>query len=175
MSQPFVAEIKMFAGNFAPRGFAFCAGQTMSISQNSALFALLGTTYGGNGTVTFGLPDLQGRVPMGAGAGSGLTSRAWGEKAGGETTSILTSNLPQHTHPLLGSANVGTQNAPVPNAMLAQSSQRDAQFVDLSGAGALVSMGPTGIAGGNVPISIVQPYLAIYFIIALQGVFPSRN
>src|SRR5437899_12703586 len=109
---PFIGEIVMFAGNFAPRGWAFCNGQILSIAQNTALFSILGTTYGGNGQTTFALPDLRGRVPMHPGQGPGLTNHTLGEVAGSETTTLLSSNMPQHTHALNCNSAAGTQPSP---------------------------------------------------------------
>ena len=182
MTTPFMAEIRMFAGNFAPRSWAFCAGQVISLSQNTALFSLLGTTFGGDGMSTFKLPDFRGRVPVGTGDGPLLTPMTLGQVAGTETTSILTTNLPAHNHQLYVGSEAGTQNTPTTGLMLAASNQRDAQFVEQANAGTPVALNAsggsfpgTGYTGSAVPISIVQPYLAMNFIIATQGVYPSRN
>lgn len=181
MSEPFIGEIKMFAGNFAPRGYAFCNGQLMSISQNTALFSILGTTYGGNGQVTFGLPDLRGRVPMGQGQGSGLTPRFLGEIEGTENVSLLSTNLPAHTHSVSLSSpattSLGTVMEPGPGSIPAASNQRNAQYAPSASANTTLpgSNGNTGSAGNNIPVSVMQPSLALSFIIALEGIFPSRN
>jgi microcystin-dependent protein len=173
--EPFIGMITMFAGNFAPRGWAYCAGQTLAISQNPALFSILGTTYGGNGQTTFQLPNLMGRVPVGAGQGPGLPFVTLGEQSGTPTITLNLQQLPQHTHPTIASTSAGTLQAPATGAFLAQSNQRDAQYVEASGVGTTVPLGGSSIAGGSQPISIMQPYLGINFIIALEGIFPSRN
>ncbi len=181
MSEPFIGEIKMFAGTFAPRGYAFCSGQLISISQNSALFAILGTTYGGDGQSTFGLPDLRGRIPVGAGTGPGLTGRILGERSGTESVTLLSTNLPAHTHAVSLSSpattSLGTLMEPGSGAIPAASNQRNAQYAPSASANTTLpgSNGNTGSAGNNTPVSIVQPYLGMNFIIALQGIFPSRN
>lgn len=175
---PVLAVITMFAGNFAPRGWAFCAGQLLSISQNQALFSLLGTTYGGNGTTTFGLPDLRGRTPVHHGQGPGLNNFSLGQVSGVEYITLTTQNLPTHTHPAtlgLGvSTAVATKDEPmgaVPAAGSVNAWQVGATpDGQLGGVTALVQ--PTG---GGQPFSIRQPYLCINFIIALQGIYPSRN
>lgn len=181
MSNPFLGEIRMIGSNYAPAGWAFCNGQLMAISQNSALFALLGTTYGGNGTTTFALPDLRGRVPMGFGNGPGLTPRVLGEIEGTENVTLLSTNLPAHTHLVSLSSpattSLGTLMEPGPGAIPAASNQRNAQYAPSASANTQlpVSAGNTGSAGNNSPVSVMQPSLAMNFIIALQGIFPSRN
>lgn len=176
MSEPFIAEIRMFAGNYAPRGWAFCWGQIMSISQNTALFSLLGTTYGGNGQTTFGLPDLRGRVPVGTGQGPGLYPITLGEQSGSPTHTLIITEMPAHNHPVSVSASseLGTLDTPANGAMLAISNQRNAQYAP-SGAANVQMAGTAGIAGGSQPFSIMQPYLGMNYIIALEGIFPSRN
>ncbi|HZZ91165.1 MAG TPA: tail fiber protein [Usitatibacter sp.] len=171
---PYLGEIKMFAGNFAPRGYAFCNGQLLSIAQNTALFSLLGTTYGGNGVSTFGLPDLRGRVPIHWGQGPGLSDYVQGEATGTEAVTLLQSNMPQHTHALNGNSAGGDATAPSSATVLAASTARDRVY---SSAGANVSLSPqsVGFSGSSIPFSIVQPLLTVTFIIALQGIFPSRN
>jgi microcystin-dependent protein len=175
-SQPYLGGIFMFAGNFAPRGFQLCAGQILPISQNTALFSILGTTYGGNGTTTFALPDLRGRAAIGAGNGPGLTPVVLGEAAGSQSASILISNMPAHNHIVNASNAPGAQSTPQNNFI--------AVPVDSTGTAgpgfntsANVTMAPTSLAmtGNNVPISIQNPYLGINYIIAVQGIFPSRN
>ncbi|RKR25994.1 microcystin-dependent protein [Acidovorax sp. 93] len=181
MSNPFLGEIRMFGGTFAPAGWAFCNGQLIAISQNSALFALLGTTYGGNGQTTFGLPDLRGRVPMGQGQGPGLSYRNLGEVTGIENVTLLSTNLPAHTHTVSLSSpattSLGTLMEPGPGAIPAASNQRNAQYAPSASANTQlpVSTGNTTSAGNNSPVSVMQPSLAVSFIIALQGIFPSRN
>lgn len=170
--EPFVAEVKIFAGNFAPRGWATCNGQLMPLSQNTALFSLLGTTYGGDGKSTFALPDLQGRTPMGPGQGPGLSYHDLGESAGEETLTLLLSELPQHNHGI-GAVNFpGDTNQPVGNA-LARSSEGS---IYSTAASPMVQLGANAIApmGTNQPHNNMQPYLTLTFIIALQGIFPQR-
>ena len=169
----------MFAGNFPIRGYAFCQGQLLSISQNTALFSILGTTYGGNGQTTFGLPDLRGRVPMGTGQGPGLTPRTLGEMAGAENVTLLTTQIPAHTHTLTVTpqavSGAGTTADPT-NAYPANSGALDKEY---SASGTMVNMGAAngtiGVAGGSQPHTNIQPYLVINFLIALEGYFPSRN
>lgn len=188
---PFIGQIVMFAGNFAPRGWAFCQGQILAIQQNVALFSILGTTYGGNGQSTFQLPNLSSRVPVGTGQGPGLEPFVLGQVGGTHNTTLTSSNMPIHTHPatvtpngsIMASTSAGTLQAPITGSLLAQSNQRDSQYIDSASAGTTVPLGgnapaPTvtiGQAGGSIPFSIMQPYLAMNFIIALEGVFPSRN
>jgi microcystin-dependent protein len=170
---PFIGEIKMFAGNFAPQGWALCNGQTLSIQQNTALFSILGTTYGGNGTTSFGLPDLRGRVAIGGGygAGPGLTSRNLGELSGTENTTILVSNMPAHTHSLTASTVAGNTNIPT-NAIPADTGALDKEYTNLT---SNTSMQPTGSSGNGIPINNMQPYLGMTFIIATQGIYPSHQ
>ena len=181
MADPFLGEIRMFAGTYAPNGWAFCNGQILSIAQNSALFSLLGTTYGGNGQTTFALPNLQGRVPMGQGQGPGLSFRNLGEVSGAETVTLSLTHLPAHAHPVSLSSpattNLGTLMEPGPGTVPAASNQRNAQYAPSASANTQlpVSNGNTGSAGNNSPVSVMQPSLAVSFIIALQGIFPSRN
>jgi microcystin-dependent protein len=174
MATPFLAEIKMFAGNFAPRGYAFCNGQIMSISQNTALFSLLGTTFGGNGTTTFSLPDLQGRVPVGQGQGPGLSNYVLGELAGTESVTLLSSQMPTHTHIVNARAEVGTSTTPANNAVLAGSSARD-KLYSTGVPDATLAPQTIALAGNGLPHENRQPFLAVNFIIAIQGIFPSRN
>ena len=174
MATPFVAEIRMFGGNFAPRGNAFCNGQIMAISQNTALFSLLGTTYGGNGTTTFALPDLRGRMPIGFGQGPGLSDRSLGEQSGQEAVTLLQTEIPMHSHVPMGGSAAGTTTDPSNAAWAASVGGRTPPPL-YTAPGAPVVMAPAGIAGGSQPHSNMQPYLAITFIIALSGVFPPRN
>ncbi|HEX9953436.1 MAG TPA: tail fiber protein [Rubricoccaceae bacterium] len=177
--EPYIAELTIFGGNFAIRGFAFCNGQLMGIAQNTALFSLLGTTFGGDGRVTFALPDLRGRVPVHASngqAGPGLSPIQLGQVSGTENTTLLSTQIPQHIHTVPGtpvSSAPGT--TPDPNgAYLAQSAAGIAQYVADTPTGALPGTA-TGIAGGSQPFSIRDPYLGLNFLIATQGIFPSRN
>jgi microcystin-dependent protein len=177
-----IAEIRMFAGNFAPMSWAFCQNQTMSIAQNTALFSLLGTTYGGNGQTTFNLPDLRGRIALGTGQGPGLPVVQLGELAGTATTTLLTGNLPIHNHPLTGSVNQQVNND---TAGLSDdaTNKRQAATGQLFTATAsdLVNMAPAastlavGLNGSNQPIGTMPPYSGMNFIICLQGIYPSRN
>ena len=174
MSQPFIGEIKMFGFNFAPRGYAQCNGQALGIAQNTALFSILGTTYGGNGTTNFALPNLQGQVPIGAGLGPGLSSRTLGETGGVSTHTLIASELPAHTHPLsvVAVADGVADRANARGNVLAKpaDSSYTAAAVDASMATAAVS-----VSGGSNAHNNMQPYLTINFSIALTGVYPSRN
>ncbi len=213
MSEPYLGEIKIFGGTFAPRGYAYCNGAQIAISVNSALFAILGTVYGGDGRVTFALPNLQSRVALGYGQGPGLSSYTQGQTGGTENTSLLLANLPPHTHtaattaPTLqafsasvtinainrpssrvaapggalitggvDSATGATINGFAPNGSGASVSL-DAQSAALSNAAATFTAPTTTLSstGNGVPFSSLQPYLAVNYIIAVQGVFPSRN
>jgi len=173
MLEPFLACIYLFAGNFAPRDYAFCNGQLLSIAQNSALFALVGTTYGGNGQTTFGLPDLRGRVPIHPGQGPGLSNYVLGQMSGTENRTLLSTQMPAHTHALNAVSESGDASAPS-GAFLANSGALDKEY---KATGTNVAMNPQAIGstGGSQPFSIMQPYLCINYIIALQGIFPSRN
>ena len=164
MSEPFIGQIVQFGGNFAPRGWAFCNGQLLSISQNTALFSILGTTYGGDGRTTFGLPELRGRVPMHPGDGPGLAPRNLGEKGGTESNTLTTANLPSHTHGIARDAET-TTNRPSSSALPA----RGNRYAD---SGDVVASPATG---GSQAFTNIQPYQCINFLIALQGIFPSRN
>ena len=182
-SEPYIAEIYMFAGNFAPRGYAFCQGQLLSIAQNTALFSLLGTTYGGNGQTTFGLPDLRGRAPVGTGQGPGLGNIDLGELAGAPSTTLTVASMPAHTHAVTGTVSQPSSsaagNADSPNGGIPAGSATDENYTAAGSAnGALapatvtVTAGPTG---GSQPFNNMQPYLGINFTIALEGIYPSRN
>ena len=175
MADPFVAEIRIFPFNFAPRGWAFCNGQILPISQNTALFSLLGTTYGGNGQSTFALPDMQGNAPMHPGQGPGLSLHDLGETGGSETVTLLESEIPIHPHGLMATIENGTQKTLAPTVTLATSisgacyqSNVNANLVQMN----FQSLTP---AGGSLPHNNMQPYLTLNFNIALQGVFPPRT
>lgn len=174
MADPFVAEIRIFPFNFAPSGWARCDGQLMPLSQNTALFSLLGTTYGGNGTSNFALPDLQGRAPMHPGQGPGLSLHDLGESAGTETVTLLESEIPAHSHSL------GVQqvpgDSPTPAGNVYARGLGATPYRDAAGA-TLTEMAPQALApsGGSAPHNNMQPYLTCYFCIALQGVFPPRT
>ncbi|MBX7185196.1 MAG: tail fiber protein [Vicinamibacteria bacterium] len=175
MSQPFLAEIKMAGFNFAPRGYALCNGQLLAISQNTAVFSLLGTNYGGNGTTNFGLPNLQGRTPLHQGSGPGLTPRNVGEAGGSESVTLGTTELAPHTHAALGDATAGGASSPVNNTW-GKKAARTPQALYSSGP-ANAAMSPLSLApvGGGLPHNNRSPYLALNFFIALQGIFPARN
>ena len=175
MSNPFVAEIRMFPFNFAPKGWAWCDGQLLPISQNTALFSLLGTTYGGDGKATFALPDLQGSSPMAPGQGPGLSLHDLGEQAGTSSVTLLVSEIPVHTHALEGApANFpGNSDVPTGNAM-AKSTQGNVYVPD-SNPSATMAPQTLSLAGGSLPHNNMMPYLTVYFAIAMQGVFPARN
>jgi microcystin-dependent protein len=170
MATTFIGALHIFAGNFAPRGYAFCHGQLLEIAQNSALFALLGTTYGGNGQTNFALPDLRGRIPIGQGTGPGLTSRTVGEALGSESVTLVSNQMPIHNHIALANASPG--NATPGNAFWAASTGTQAY-----GAGTATLMNPAsvGASGGSQAHENRMPILAVNFIIALEGIFPSRN
>jgi microcystin-dependent protein len=175
MADPFVAEIRIFPFNFAPKGWAWCDGQLLPLSQNTALFSLLGTTYGGNGKSNFALPDLQGRAPMHPGQGPGLSLHDLGETGGSETVSLLESEIPAHSHALMGNAVVGDTNAPSAGVSLARSSNATAYQTTTNQN--IVQFSPNAVApaGGDQPHNNMMPYLTLYFNIALQGVFPPRT
>ncbi len=174
MADPFVAEIRIFPFNFAPRGWAWCDGQLLPLSQNTALFSLLGTTYGGNGKSNFALPDLQGRAPMHPGQGPGLSLHDLGETGGSETVTLLESEIPSHSHAARVSPDDGDLKAPTSARSLARSIGGFAYQTSASG---LQAMAPQALApaGGDQPHNNLQPYLTFYFCIALQGVFPPRT
>lgn len=189
----FLSTILIWPPNFAPRGWALCAGQVMSISQNTALFSLIGTTYGGDGVQTFQLPDLRGRVPLGAGQGTGLSPYIVGQSGGTENVTLTNSTLAAHTHtatPAGLSATVpavttgGTTNQPTPSVALATPTDAARNPLNIySNATPTQNLAPgtvtgsisVGSAGGGQPHANIQPYLAINYIIALQGIFPSRD
>jgi len=171
---PYLAQIMLVGFNFAPKGWAQCAAQLMSIQQNAALFSILGTTYGGNGIQNFALPDLRGRTSIHWGQGPGQPNYVLGELAGAESVTILSNSLPLHTHSL----NVSTvaSTSPTPSGNLAAQSQSSITGM-LYGSPSNVTMAAGTIAnnGGNQPVSIMQPYLVVNYVVALSGIFPSRN
>ena len=192
----YIGEITLFAGNFAPRNTALCQGQILSISQNTALFSILGTTYGGNGQTTFALPDLRSRAPIGQGQGPGLSNISLGEQSGTETATLLTTNMPAHTHTATFDGATSTLNAATAKATLQAAAVGSvlAKSVDNVGTALPLIYAPSGtatsaalgglnvagtvtnaIAGGSQPFSIRDPYLGINYIITLFGIFPSRN
>lgn len=169
--QPFIGEILLVPYNFAPHNWAFCAGQLMPISQNTALFSLLGTTYGGDGKSTFALPDLRGRSPIGSGQGQGLQNYDLGQTGGEETVTLLVSQIPSHTHQAMGSTNVANLAAPGGGVWATQSLLKIyGGSSDSSMAGGAVSM-----TGSNLPHDNRSPYLTLNYIISLFGIFPSHN
>jgi microcystin-dependent protein len=175
MSSPFVAEIRIFAGNFAPTGWALCNGQLLPISQNTALFSLLGTFYGGDGKSTFALPDLQGSVAMGQGQGPGLSERFLGETGGVANVTLILSEMPLHNHLIAGSTENGALKQPSPTEFLARSKSGNLYQSNVSSSP--VSMDPQtlSVSGSSFPHNNMQPFLTLTYIIALQGVFPPRS
>lgn len=189
--EPFLSMIMLWPCNFAPNGWAFCAGQMLSISQNTALFSLLGTTYGGNGTTTFALPDFRGRVPVGAGNGPGLSPYVLGEVAGSESVNLQTNQLPAHNHTVALTVTMSVSSTQAANNTPAANNSL-ASFYDVGNANPIAGYstaapntplnigggavaGVTGLTGNNLPVPILQPFLAVNYVIALQGIFPSRN
>lgn len=168
---PFIGQIKLFGFDFNPRFYAFCNGQLLPINQNTALFSLLGTTYGGNGTTTFGLPNLQGRAALHFGQGPGLSNYSQGQTAGVENHTLTQPEMPAHNHPVLSSANTADQTYP-PNNLLANAGSAQA-FSNT--ASAAMNPGTLANTGGNQAHNNMQPYLVLNYCIALSGIFPSRN
>jgi microcystin-dependent protein len=176
MSDPFIGEIKMFAGNFPPAGWAFCQGQLMPISENDALFTLIGTTYGGDGQETFGLPSLASRVPIHMGQGPGLGQNYQiGEQSGVESVTLTTQQIPQHNHAVLTSATGQVSAAPGAILADAQTTQTGARIYSVQAADQSMNANTIGAAGGSQPHTNIQPTLAINFIISLFGIFPTQN
>jgi microcystin-dependent protein len=171
VSEPFLGEIRTFGFTFAPQGWAMCNGQLLSISQNTALFSLLGTTYGGNGTITFALPDLRGRVGNHQGQGPGLMNYVQGEESGVESVTLTQQQMPQHNHGVQANASPATATR-AGGAVLARTS---ADIYAAAPDGTAMNAAMIGQAGGSQPHSNLQPYLTLNFCIALQGIFPSRN
>ena len=171
-TDPFIGSIDMVGFNFAPKNWATCDGQLLQIAQNQALFSLLGTTFGGNGTTNFGLPDLRGRVPIHQGQGPGLTPRVMGEKAGEENHTLISSEMPSHNHSLAVNTNGGNSDNPTGN-FIASNSEGIKQYSNSAGSSANGTS--LGNAGGSQPHNNMPPYLCVNFVIALFGIFPSRN
>lgn len=168
----FIGEIRVFAGNFEPRGWAFCNGQLLPIAQNTALFSILGTLYGGDGKTTFALPDLQGRVPLGQGSGPGLTPRSVGGRAGETSVTLVPSQMPQHTH----DAQCGdTSNQGAASGNVWSNAGRGVPAAYAAGPDASMPPDTVQLAGGSQPHNNQQPYLGLSFIIALQGEYPQRS
>ena len=175
MSEPFIAEIRIWGCNFAPYGWAFCDGQLLPISQYTALFSLVGTYYGGNGTSTFALPNMQGRAAMEWGSGSGLTSRFIGETLGEQSVTVLSSELPQHSHTVVGAEPAGPGEASAEPSIERWLGSSNPQFTYSSGSpDALFAPQVIGNSGGGVPHNNMQPYETLNFCIALDGLYPSR-
>jgi len=182
MDSPLLATIFMFGSNFAPQGYLFCSGQLLAISSNTAVFSLLGTTYGGNGTTNFALPDLRGRVPNGQGQGPGLQNYNLGQASGIENQTLLANQVAPHSHPLSVYNAAGNTATPGNTTFLAAgpatgSGPNASQLMSYTTAGANTSLnaGTIGINSGGSPFSILQPYLTVSFIIAMVGTFPTRN
>jgi microcystin-dependent protein len=173
---PFVAEIRIFPFNFAPKGWAFCNGQLLPISQNTALFSLLGTTYGGDGKSNFALPDMQGNTPMQEGQGPGLSSRFEGEQGGEQNVTLLQTEMPAHSHTAIA-ATGGGQGTPGNNAWASGLKTGPSLYSPPGANNKDVAMNPLAlnIAGGNLPHNNMMPFLTLNFCIALQGIFPPRS
>ncbi|MDJ0835084.1 MAG: tail fiber protein [Acidobacteriota bacterium] len=177
MSEPFVGEVRMFAGNFAPRGWAFCDGQLLAVSQNDALFSLLGTIYGGDGRTTFGLPDLRGRVPIHAGSGPGLSPRRLGAKFGSEKETLTVNQLPSHTHTMQASGDQATTPNPQGNVVAESLTERmfTSSNTGFGGTDGTFNTASITSVGGSRSHTNLMPFLCINFIIALFGIYPSRQ
>jgi len=173
MSEPFVGEIRMFAGNFAPRGWAYCDGQLLAVSQNDALFSLLGTIYGGDGRTTFGLPDMRGRIPIHAGTGPGLSPRQLGSKAGSENETLTVNQLPSHTHPMQASSEAAS--SPNPQDQVLAESITDRVYRPNTAPDVNMASSSVSNVGGSRSHTNLMPFLCVHFIIALFGIYPSRN
>jgi microcystin-dependent protein len=178
MADPFLGNVMLVAFDFVPRGWAACNGQLLAINQNAALFSLLGTQYGGNGTTNFALPDLRSRVPVGYGQGPGLDDVSIGERAGLESVQVLSANMPSHTHPLNVQSGTGTTPVPGTGTVLAQTVADDGNPVSSYSSSApntTIVAASVGTTGSGTPVGIRNPYLGLQYIIAVQGIFPSRN
>lgn len=181
--EPYLANVTVFAGNFAPRSWMFCQGQLLSIAEYTALYALIGTTYGGDGSVTFALPDLRSRVALGCGQGIGLSNYYIGEAAGSESSVLTTAQMPMHNHTMvtftgIPGANSGAGTSNDPNGKVPAQATGSSNY---NSTGSGVTLGNSAIstittmAGASNPVSIISPYLAMNYIIAVEGIFPSRN
>ena len=174
MAEPFIGEIQMFGGTFAPRGWAFCNGQLLPVSQNDALFSLLGTIYGGDGRTTFALPDLRSRVPIHQGQGPGLSSRTIGQRLGAERDTLTINTMPSHAHTMQASANPATLTSPA-GSVLAESTPGTTMYDANDQIDATLYSGVVSYTGGGQSHNNIMPYLAVNFIIALVGIYPSRT
>lgn len=172
MSEPFVGEIRVFALNFEPRGWAACDGRLLPITVNQALFSILGTTFGGDGRTTFGLPNLQGRIPLGAGAGPGLTPKNLGERAGTETVTLSLNQLPPHNHPARCNTGNGNQYGPANHYWAQDAAGAKEYAANATGQMSAAAISP---AGGSQPHGNLQPYAVVNYCIALTGIFPPRS
>lgn len=172
MSEPFTAEIRIFAGNFAPRGWAFCDGQLLPVSQNTALFSLIGTTYGGDGRSTTALPNLQGRAAMHPGRGPGLTSRRLGQRGGVEMVTVSEAQMPSHNHTAMASATTANSRDPGGHVLATPAGRGNAIYHDATNVGDMQELTNTG---GSQAHNNMQPFIAMNFIIALVGLYPSRG
>ena len=175
MSEPFVGEIRMFAGNFAPRGWALCDGQLVQVSQNDALFSLLGTIYGGDGRTTFGLPDMRGRIPIHAGQGPGLSPRGLGAKFGSERETITSNHLPDHNHGFMASDNTADSGYPADAVVAHTDTEPAVYYSDGLAPDTDFPEDTLSKTGGNQPHNNMMPFLCVNFIIAWFGVYPSRS
>lgn len=175
MADPFVAEIRIFPFNFAPTGWAKCNGQLLPISQNTALFSLLGTTYGGNGLSNFALPNMQGNAPMHPGQGPGLSLHDLGETGGSETVTLLQTEIPAHSHTIRANNSDGLQPSPTANVASAPGADRDLFWYKSVAPNAVMRPDASGLTGGGLPHNNMMPYLTLNFCIAMQGVFPPRS
>ena len=173
MSEPFTAEIRIFAGNFAPRGWAFCNGQILPVAQNTALFSLIGTTYGGDGRTTTALPDLQGRAPMHPGRGPGLTSRRLGQRAGVSTVTLSEAQIPSHTHTQRAAGRNARNEFPTNTTSFGEAGETT--YAASSSTTTDMASEVISTTGGGQAHTNEQPYLSMYFIIALVGLYPSRS
>ena len=175
MSDPFIAEIRIVGFNFAPRGWAFCNGQILPIAQNTALFSLLGTTYGGNGTSTFALPNLIDRAAMHSGQGPGLSDRVLGEQSGSATVTLTTAQIAAHSHPTGCATAAGNAGNPISNIWAGGTGRNPPPLYQNGAPNAAMSVNAVAINGGGQPHSNQQPFLGLNFVIAMQGIFPSRS
>lgn len=180
MSDQYLGEIRMVGFNFAPVGWALCNGQLLSISQNTALFSLLGTTYGGDGKSTFGLPNLQASAPMGYGNGGGLTPRTWGDTGGEFAVTLLQTQMPSHSHGVAcisGAGSLDSPNVPANTVWASEGTQRVPPPLYANAKPNNANMNPAAVqlSGGNLPHNNMPPFLAVYFVIAMQGIYPARS